>query len=598
MRSLIQVVVNLLVIALVAAGGYVILQLFEPSESRRPSFPRSEKTWTVDGTRAAPGDYRAVLSAYGRLQSGQSLAVRAPLAGTAVRLGDAMANGGQVAVGDLLVEIDPVSLNRQVEQIKTQLVELDAQESEAALNLRLLQGQLERDRAQLALAQKEEKRLQGLVEQGFATTTQLDQASRSTLNAEQSVFQREQAIEQGQSRILQLEQSKLRLIVQRDEALDRAQDTRILAPIAGVLSDVAVAQGEEINANTVLARLQNVRLLEVEFELSERDFARFIDPDSGRNLLKGSDVEVIWSPGLTPLVYQARVERFAPTLNQQTAGVLVYARLALSETQASPPLAAFVEARLMDRPYENVLRLPQAALHAGSRIFAVERNRRLTGYEAVRLRDEGNTVVMRVADLPEGACIMTTNLPVAGDGVKVAMVGDPAPSRGPGRPGGFGAGRLGSGAPGGKPGAISGAISGASSGAISGANAGEQAEPAKPDQAKPDQAKPSQVKPGPASPDQAKPGQTGKTGGEQTSWGGRPQGAAGGKPARQDRDLGDPCDFLEVKKSAPGEGQGRRQGKPQGDGAGRGQGNQALGKKDQSGQDQSGQDKPQNNTGS
>ncbi len=589
MRSLIQVAVNILVIALVAAGGYVILQLFEPNENRRPSFPRSEKTWTVDGARAEPGDYRAVLSAYGRLQSGQSLAVRAPLAGTAVRLGDAMANGGQVAQGDLLLEIDPISLNRQVEQIKTQLAELEAQESEAALNLRLLKGQLERDRAQLALTKKEEQRLRGLVEQGFATTTQLDQASRSTLSAEQAQFQREQAIEQSQSRIVQLEQSKLRLISQRDEALDRAQDTRILAPFAGVLSEVVVAQGEEINANAVLARLQNVRALEVEFELSERDFARFIDPDSGQNLLKGSQVEVIWSPGQTPLVYQARVERFAPMLNQQTAGVLVYARLALANNQASPPLAAFVEVRLMDRPYENVLRLPQAALHAGSRIFAIGNNRRLAGYEAVRLRDEGNTVVLRVEDLPDGACIMTTNLPVAGDGVKVAMVGDPTPARRPGT-------RLGNGARRG------GVDSGAAGEAANGGQAARAEAPAVQDQApkavqgkqpanqQPANQQPASQQPASQQPASQQPSSQQPASEVQSGKPGRQMGGqAGGKPGGEragDADLGDPCDFLEVAKPSAPRGGKAKQGQ---DSAGQGREGQGREGQGREGQDSAGQ---------
>lgn len=539
MRSLVQILVNVLVIALVAVGGYVILNMFEPKEGRRFSFPRSEKSWTVDGQRAEPGDYRAQLSAYGRLQSARSLALRAPLSGTAVSLSPAMANGGQVEKDAVLVEIDPVSLNRQVEQIKTQLAELEAQQAEAGLNLRLLKGQLERDKAQLALAQKEEARSEDLVKQGFATTTQLDQARRSALSAEQAVFQREQAIEQAQSRSLQLEQSKLRLTSQRDEALDRAQDSRILAPIAGVLSEVAVAQGEEINANSVLARLQSVRDLEVEFELSERDFSRFIDPDSGQNLLVGSKVTVTWSPGLTPLSYAATVERFAPALNQQTAGVLVYASLKLEAGQASPPLAAFVEVTLQDRPYENVLRLPQSALHAGSRVFAVGRDRRLTGYEAVRLRDEGATVVLRVEALPEGACIMTTNLPVAGDGVKVAMVGDPAPRAfGPGGPGGRPGGSPG-GSPRGRPG-------GDSAGDRPGGAAGEQQAGGKPG---------------------------GKqAGGQGEQRGGRPQGGQGrsGFGAAQP-ELGDPCDYLTARVDEPtsqnreqGQGQGERQG--QGDG--------------------------------
>ncbi len=525
MRSLVQIAVNLLVIALVALGGYAILNMFEPKEGRRFSMPRSEKSWTVDGQRAEPGDYRARLSAYGRLQSARSLAVRAPLSGTAMSLGDAMANGGQVEQGALLVEIDPVSLNRQVEQIKTQLAELDAQIAEAGLNLRLLKGQLERDRAQLTLAQNEEARSAELVEQGFATTTQLDQARRSALSAEQAVFQREQAIEQAQSRSLQLQQSKLRLTSQRDEALDRAQDSRILAPMAGVLSEVAVAQGEEINANAVLARLQSVRDLEVEFELSERDFARFIDPATGRNLLVGSTASVAWSPGPTPLTFDATVERFAPALNQQTAGVLVFASLQLAPEQASPPLAAFVEVTLMDRPYQNVLQLPQSALHAGSRVFEIGRDRRLIGHEAVRLRDEGSTVVLRVQGLPEGACLMTTNLPVAGDGVKVAMVGDPAPRAlgAGGRPGGR-PGTRPEGSPGGRPGGRPGSAAG-------GAQAADQ------------------------SAEQSAPqGDGSSIRGQANSGPDKP----GGRPKPQD--LGDPCDHLTAQPSDSAQGDAMKKG--------------------------------------
>ncbi|MCB1328347.1 MAG: biotin/lipoyl-binding protein [Maritimibacter sp.] len=131
-------------IALVLTAGAITYRAWEqgPVAAEAARTPR-ERAYAVEIATLEPATVTPNITAYGRLESGRTLELRAPLAGTLVELSDSFRDGGAVAQGNLLYRIDPAKLETALALAGTDVAEAEAglAEARAALELAKLEAE-------------------------------------------------------------------------------------------------------------------------------------------------------------------------------------------------------------------------------------------------------------------------------------------------------------------------------------------------------------------------------------------------------------------------------------------------------------------------
>lgn len=164
----------------------------------------------------------------GRVQAIATVAVRSRIDGVIETV--EVADGQEVKAGDILFNLD---------------------DQEAQAELRTAAATLERDRSNLAIAQRDEERLQPLAAKDFASRQQLDQLAANVAAANATVAADE----------AQLEAAKIRLSY-----------TVIRAPIDGRIGTIASKVGSSIRPNdvTALMTINQLQPIYVAFAIPQR----------------------------------------------------------------------------------------------------------------------------------------------------------------------------------------------------------------------------------------------------------------------------------------------------------------------------------------
>lgn len=178
-------------LAMVLSAGGVLYQALEQrgagaADVRTPK----QRTYAVEVATLEAETVTPMITAYGRLQSGRMLELRAALAGTLVELSDSFRDGGLVAAGDLLYRIDPARLETAVALAETDLAEAEAGLGEARAGLELARLEAGAAERQLDLRAQSVARQKGLRDRGVATEADLEAATLAAAAAEQTLINR------------------------------------------------------------------------------------------------------------------------------------------------------------------------------------------------------------------------------------------------------------------------------------------------------------------------------------------------------------------------------------------------------------------------
>jgi RND family efflux transporter MFP subunit len=360
-----------LLIILIAAAIVFVMMATRP-ELAAVDLP--ERVWPVDVVAARAADQQPMLELFGEVVAGRRSEMRALVPGTIVEVGPNYHEGGAVAKGDLLVQIDPFEYRNDVDE-------------QTAL--------LKEARANLKIKQRDLARISELHAEGNVSEQSLDDA--------QLAVEQQQAI---------LEQRRIGL-ARAERALE---DSRLVAPYSGVLGDVAVDLGKRLSANDKVADLIDTGRLEVRFTLSNAQLGRLVESGEG---ITGRQVEVNWQVGNETLKYAAVVERVGAEIDSTTAGIVLYASI-VADTRALLRPGAFVWIRLPDKHYKNVYRAPESALYGADQIYVVQ-DQRMTPHEIDVVGYAGNDILFRAPDVKDGDLIVVTQIREGGEGIKVEV---------------------------------------------------------------------------------------------------------------------------------------------------------------------------------
>lgn len=401
----------LLPVAVLAAAalGYQALQAGKPEV---PRIARVERVFTVDTVEAAYGTHRPGIRAFGTVTAGRQVALRALVGGEVVSVGEGLREGGTVAAGDPLVEVDSFDYDGALVEAKADLAEAEARLVERRASIVLQQATLENAREQLGIAERDLERAETLSQRGSMAQQSLETRQLTVVQRRLAVTTAESSLEIQQAQLDQLQAQVARLEWRVRLAERNLGNVVLKAPFDAYVGSVAAEVGKLLNVNDVVAVLIDRNLFDVRFSLTDAQFGRLL----GEGLV-GRPVEITWHVGGAPHVHRATIVRIAPEIAAQRGGVDVYARIEETDVVSRLRPGAFVEVRLEDRIHDRVVRVPATALYGTDRVYVVD-GERLSGRTVEIVGYDGPDLLVR-GEVADGERIVTTRITEAGDGVKV-----------------------------------------------------------------------------------------------------------------------------------------------------------------------------------
>lgn len=366
----------LLIVA--ATAGVIAVMMATRPRLMRVAIP--ERVWPVEVIEARFGSVQPQLTLFGEVVGGRHSELRPQVSGIVVEVGPNLKEGGQVEKGELLLRIDPFDFETGLDEQRSLL-----KESEARLE------KLRRDL----------RRIRDLYADKNVSEQSLDDAALAV--AEQEALLEQRAI--GVRR------------AERD-----LTDTRLVAPFAGVLANVAANLGKEFTGfgAEAVADLIDTSELEVRFSVTNAQFgrlAKYAEPLIGRL------VAVSWQVGDETLVYPAFIERVGAEVTASTGGIDAFAAIDSSGEQTLLRPGAFVSVTVADRIYDDVISVPQNALYGEDTVYVVEEGR-LSPRQVEIASYAGTELLVRSAGKPairDGDQVVITQLREAGAGAQVTV---------------------------------------------------------------------------------------------------------------------------------------------------------------------------------
>jgi HlyD family secretion protein len=206
-------------------------------------------------------DLDAIVSASGKIQPKRQINVSANTMGRVTRL--AVLEGQRVKAGQFLLEIDPRSLEGQLQR---------GEASVAAARSSLLQTRtaVEQTRATLDLARQNLKRQDELWKEGLTSRESLERTQNEVAVREAELRAREQEVRTREEQVKQEEASLSTTRYNLSQVI-------ISSPMDGIITRRNIEEGENVvvgtmnNAGTVLLTIADMSVIEAELEVDETD---------------------------------------------------------------------------------------------------------------------------------------------------------------------------------------------------------------------------------------------------------------------------------------------------------------------------------------
>ncbi len=412
-QSMIGVFLAAVSFGLLAYAGYVVqaaIQLRLSDAAEVP--PARERVFAVNLLRAEARTITPVMETFGEISSRRTLELRAAVAGRITALHENFEDAGNVAVGDVLVRIDPSEMQAEVDRLSADLADAEAEVRDADRALELARAEQAAAEEQVELRQKAYRRQVDLAGRGVGTAAAVETAELNAAAARATVLARRQDVARAEARIdlaaTQLSRERIALT----EARRNLADTAISAPFAGTLSETMVVEGRLVAANERLADLIDPSDLEVSFQVSTAQYARLLRPDGGL-----IEARVLATLDVTGVDLQATgaLSRVSADAGDGQTGRRVFARL--THAPGFRP-GDFVTVQIEEPPLQNVISLPASALGPDQRVLVRGADDRLEALPVTLVRRQRDQVLVR-GDGLEGRDVVKTRTQLLGPGVAV-----------------------------------------------------------------------------------------------------------------------------------------------------------------------------------
>ena len=378
----------------------------------------AERAWLVAAETVAARRYRPGVTLYGRIESLWSSQLTAGVAADVREV--AVVEGDRVAKGQVLVRLDDRDARLQLLQREAELRQAEARIAAEQLRHEANLETLPRERQLLALTRGEVARLQDLVTKKVGAQSQLDTARQAAEKQAIALSARQQAVDEHPSRLAEVEGVRARAAALRDQAILEVERCEVRAPFNGRIVEVMVSPGRRTRVGDPLIDLFDTDALVLRAQLPARHLpvvraARA----AGEPLIVHGEIDGVSISG--------ELRSLAGEATSGTGGVDGLFTVTTGADEVSQ--GRFVRLELALPETGGLIALPHEALYGTDRIYTIDEQSRMRPQRVERVgewRDpDGDIrVLVRAVDLPDGARVVTTQLPAALDGLLVRVAGE------------------------------------------------------------------------------------------------------------------------------------------------------------------------------
>ena len=378
----------------------------------------AERAWLVAAEAVAARHYRPGVTLYGRIESLWSSQLTAGVAADVREV--AVVEGDRVAKGQVLVRLDDRDARLQLLQREAELRQAEARIAAEQLRHEANLETLPRERQLLALTRGEVARLQDLVTKKVGAQSQLDTARQAAEKQAIALSARQQAVDEHPSRLAEVEGVRARAAALRDQAILEVERCEVRAPFNGRIVEVMVSPGRRTRVGDPLVDLFDTDALVLRAQLPARHLpvvraARA----AGEPLIVHGEIDGVSISG--------ELRSLAGEATSGTGGVDGLFTVTTGADEVSQ--GRFVRLELALPETGGLIALPHEALYGTDRIYTIDEQSRMRPQRVERVgewRDpDGDIrVLVRAVDLPDGARVVTTQLPAALDGLLVRVAGE------------------------------------------------------------------------------------------------------------------------------------------------------------------------------
>ncbi len=398
---------------LILSGAIGVFAALKATKPVQPPAKIGERVWRVAVEPVHPRTLAPLLTLYGRVESASLFKAAAPAPSRVDRV--LVREGGQVKQDQLLAVLDQRDFLPRLDQARAEVAELEAQLRSEQIRHGSDQTSLKQEQKLLELAREGVNRARKMLKQGLGSDSALDAAEQDVARQELTVTTRRLAIADHPARLKALEARLARARAKREEIELDYERSRVLAPYAGIVAGVEVAEGDQVAENAVLLSLYSPDSLEVRARIPA-----MFQYELQRALAAGH-----------PLQGGFRIgdERIDLTLARMAgeadpSGVDALFRIGQGHEWLRP--GQVLRFRIQRLPRDNAVPVPYQAVYGGKRLYLLQ-DGRLRGLKVETLGafmdESGNDrLLVHVPELSAGDRLVITHLPNAIDGLRVDVV--------------------------------------------------------------------------------------------------------------------------------------------------------------------------------
>jgi multidrug efflux pump subunit AcrA (membrane-fusion protein) len=414
------------ILVLLILGGAVAAFIYMKStKPKQPPVQVTEKVWPVEAIEAHKSALRPIYTLYGNVETPDKVTIKTPIGGQVATV--AVKAGDFVEKGALLVALSEMDRQLPVTKAQAQLEQAQAQLTLQELADEANRQKLKQEEEVLKLKAQAVERAKQLMQKNLASQAALDQAQEAYVRQQSAVTATRLAVKQQRARLAQLQANVASAKAALEEAQLNTQRAYVTAPEVVLITQVSVAQGDQVSPNAPLVSYYAPQSLEVRTQVPITLFPKL----QAQFLAELPVTARVPSRGLS-----LTLNRFAA--QAQTASVDAYFHFSAQNDNKkgaenlknaripSPAPALAGELLTMNvqlAPEADSFAVPYTALFGNDKVYVV-RDERLQRVKVDLLGDvlvKGERWALLKGDVKEGDAIMTTHLPNAITGLKVKV---------------------------------------------------------------------------------------------------------------------------------------------------------------------------------
>ncbi|MGB5601331.1 MAG: HlyD family efflux transporter periplasmic adaptor subunit [Gammaproteobacteria bacterium] len=398
------------VIILVTAVLLVIFKLVQPEP---PVKAKEEKSWKVQTHRLIDGAKRPQLQLYGSVESPYTATITSIIDADVVSL--EVNEGQNVNSGQLLILLDDTDARLALEDRKSSVAELEALIISEKNRYQYDLAALKLENSLVALAEKKLAREEKTSKTNLTSQASFDTQKEALNNQKLALNSRQLTITDHPARLDQLEArlSRSRALAEQAE-IDLARAT-VTAPFDGIILKTMVSPGERVRPGEAMLEMYATDRIELRAQLPQK-FISIIKQAITQQQPFQATVKTNGKHVVT-------LDRISGSIANDGHGVDA---LFIMDSGAADTLTIgdTVEMALELPAIEGAFSVPVSSIYGTDRIYRVD-NERLVAVKVEKLgnryRDGRQFVLIRSDSLKPGDEIITTQLPLAVNGLKVEV---------------------------------------------------------------------------------------------------------------------------------------------------------------------------------